>query len=51
VVSSKMGIQEYIVRRYMKKARAEQRNASIRMKNFDPVNLLKALRSMDKRIK
>ena len=51
IAQSKIGIQEYVVRRYQKKATAEWRNASIRMKNFDPVNLLKGLRQMDKRIK
>ena len=51
VVNSKIGIQEYIINRYRRKSMAEWRNASIRMKNFDPVNLLKGLRAMDKRIK
>jgi len=51
VVNSKIGVQEYIINRYRRKSMAEWRNASIRMKNFDPVNLLKGLRAMDKRIK
>lgn len=51
IVQNKMGVQEYIVRRLRKKSTAEWRNASIRMQNFDPVNLLMSLRGRDKRIK
>ena len=51
ILKSKLGVQEYIVRRAMKKKTALLRNAKIRLSNIHPGRLLMNLRGQDKWIK
>jgi len=51
ILSSKIGIQEYIVQRARKEKSALLRNAKIRISNIHPGRLLMNLRGMDKMIK
>jgi len=51
ILSSKLGVQEYIVARARKEKTALLRNAKIRMSNIHPGRLLMNLRGMDKWIK
>jgi hypothetical protein len=51
ILSSKLGVQEYIIARARKKRRALLSNAKIRISNIHPGRLLMNLRGMDKQIK
>jgi hypothetical protein len=51
ILSSKLGVQEYIIARARKEKSALLRNAKIRMSNIHPGRLLMNLRGMDKWIK
>ena len=51
ILSSKLGVQEYIVNRSRKEKTALLRNAKIRMSNIHPGRLLMSLRGQDKWIK
>lgn len=51
ILSSKYGVQEYIINRVRKKKSALLRNARIRISNIHPGRLLMNLRGMDKIIK
>lgn len=51
ILSSKFGVQEYIINRARKKKRALLSNAKIRISNIHPGRLLMNLRGMDKIIK
>jgi hypothetical protein len=51
ILSSKLGVQEYIVNRSRKKRRALYNNAKIRISNIHPGRLLMNMRGMDKQIK
>ena len=51
ILKSKLGVQEYIVRRAMKEKTALLRNAKIRLSNIHPGRLLMNLRGQDKWIK
>lgn len=51
ILSSKLGVQEYIVARARKKRKALLSNAKIRISNIHPGRLLMNLRGMDKQIK
>jgi len=51
IISSKLGVQEYIVARARKEKSALLRNAKIRISNIHPGRLLMNLRGMDKIIK
>jgi hypothetical protein len=51
LLSSKLGVQEYVVARARKEKSALLRNAKIRMSNIHPGRLLMNLRGMDKWIK
>ena len=51
ILSSKLGVQEYVVARARKKRRALLSNAKIRISNIHPGRLLMNLRGMDKQIK
>jgi len=51
ILSSKLGVQEYVVMRARKEKSALLRNAKIRMSNIHPGRLLMNLRGMDKMIK
>jgi hypothetical protein len=51
LLSSKLGVQEYVVMRARKEKTALLRNAKIRMSNIHPGRLLMNLRGMDKMIK
>lgn len=51
LLSSKLGVQEYVVMRARKEKSALLRNAKIRMSNIHPGRLLMNLRGMDKMIK
>lgn len=51
ILSSKLGVQEYIVARARKEKSALLRNAKIRISNIHPGRLLMNLRGMDKQIK
>jgi hypothetical protein len=51
ILSSKLGVQEYVVMRARKEKSALLRNAKIRMSNIHPGRLLLNLRGMDKWIK
>jgi len=51
ILSSKVGVQEYIISRLRKKSTALLRNAKIRMSNIHPGRLLMNLRGRDKMIK
>ena len=51
ILSSKLGVQEYVVARARKRKTALFRNAKIRMSNIHPGRLLMNLRGMDKMIK
>ncbi len=51
MLSSKLGVQEYIIERLRKKRRALWLNAKIRISNIHPSRLLMAFRGMDKTIK
>jgi len=51
ILSSKFGVQEYIITRARKKRRALLNNAKIRISNIHPGRLLMNLRGMDKIIK
>jgi hypothetical protein len=51
ILSSKLGVQEYVVMRARKEKTALLRNAKIRMSNIHPGRLLMNLRGMDKMIK
>ena len=51
ILKSKLGVQEYIVRRAMKDKTALLRNAKIRLSNIHPGRLLMNLRGQDKWIK
>jgi hypothetical protein len=51
ILSSKLGVQEYVVNRSRKKRRALYNNAKIRISNIHPGRLLMNMRGMDKQIK
>lgn len=51
ILSSKLGVQEYIVARARKEKSALLRNAKIRISNIHPGRLLMNMRGMDKQIK
>jgi len=51
ILDSKLGVQEYIVRRKQKKRRALLANARIRMMDLSPSGLLQALRGQQKWLK
>jgi len=51
ILDAKLGVQEYIVRRAMKKKTALLRNAKIRLSNIHPGRLLMNMRGQDKWIK
>jgi hypothetical protein len=51
ILSSKLGVQEYVVNRARKKRRALYNNAKIRISNIHPGRLLMNMRGMDKQIK
>ena len=51
ILSSKLGVQEYIVNRARKEKTALFRNAKIRISNIHPGRLLMNLRGMDKWLK
>jgi len=51
ILSSKLGVQEYIISRARKEKSALLRNAKIRISNIHPGRLLMNLRGMDKQIK
>lgn len=51
ILDSKVGVQEYVVRRAQKKRRALLMNAKIRISNMHPGKLLMAMRGADKWIK
>lgn len=51
ILSSKLGVQEYIVARARKEKSALLRNAKIRISNIHPGRLLMNLRGLDKQIK
>lgn len=51
ILSSKLGVQEYVVARAKKEKMAALRNAKIRMSNMHPGRLLMNLRGLDKQIK
>ncbi|MCK5642909.1 MAG: hypothetical protein KAJ19_19015, partial [Gammaproteobacteria bacterium] len=51
ILSSKVGVQEYIVNRVRKKKASLLRNAKIRISNIHPGRLLMNLRGRDKWIK
>ena len=51
LLSSKLGVQEYVVRRAQRKKSALLRNAKIRMSNIHPGRLLMNLRGQSKWIK
>jgi hypothetical protein len=51
ILSSKLGVQEYVVNRARKKRRSLYNNAKIRISNIHPGRLLMNLRGMDKIIK
>ena len=51
ILSSKFGVQEYIIARARKRKTALLRNAKIRISNIHPGRLLMNLRGMDKIIK
>lgn len=51
ILSSKLGVQEYVVTRARKKRRALLSNAKIRISNIHPGRLLMNMRGMDKQIK
>jgi hypothetical protein len=51
ILSSKLGVQEYVVARARKKRRALLGNAKIRISNIHPGRLLMNMRGMDKQIK
>jgi hypothetical protein len=51
VLSSKLGVQEYVITRARKKRKALLNNAKIRISNIHPGRLLMNMRGMDKQIK
>jgi hypothetical protein len=51
ILSSKLNVQEYVVRRVQKKRGALLKNAKIRISNIHPGRLLMNLRGQDKWIK
>ena len=51
ILSSKLGVQEYVVARARKKRRSLLSNAKIRISNIHPGRLLMNMRGMDKQIK
>lgn len=51
IANSRMDLQDYKIRKYRNKSRAEYLNASIRNSNFDPVNLLRGLSASNQRLK
>ena len=51
ILDAKLNVQEYIVRRAMKKKTALLRNAKIRLSNIHPGRLLMSMRGQDKWIK
>ncbi|OUU23389.1 MAG: hypothetical protein CBB97_13560 [Candidatus Endolissoclinum sp. TMED37] len=51
ILSTKLGVQEYIVRRAQKEKSAMYRNAKLRMSNIHPSRLLMSLRGQNKWIK
>lgn len=51
ILSSKLGVQEYIIARSRKKRKALLSNAKIRISNIHPGRLLMNLRGLDKQIK
>lgn len=51
ILSSKLGVQEYVVARARKEKSALLRNAKIRISNIHPGRLLMNMRGMDKQIK
>ena len=51
ILNSKLGVQEYVVRRAQKRKSALLRNAKIRISNIHPGRLLMNLRSQAKWIK
>ena len=51
ILSTKFGVQEYIVRRFQKEASAALRNAKIRLNAINPVDLAKSMAGRNKWIK
>ena len=51
MLKGRFGVQEYVVRRFMKEKTANMRNAKIRLSNINPRRLLMALRGRDNWIK
>jgi len=51
ILSSKFGVQEYVIARARKKRRSLLSNAKIRISNIHPGRLLMNMRGMDKQIK
>ena len=51
ILDSKLGVQEYVIRRASKKRSALLRNARIRMSDINPAHLLQSLRSQGNMIK
>jgi hypothetical protein len=51
LLSSKLGVQEYVINRARKRRRALYNNAKIRISNIHPGRLLMNMRGMDKQIK
>ena len=51
ILNSKLGVQEYVVRRVQKRKNALLRNAKIRISNIHSGRLLMSLRGRDKWIK
>jgi hypothetical protein len=51
ILSTKFGVQEYIVRRFQKEAFAALKNARIRLNDVNPVDLVKAMKGRNKWIK
>jgi hypothetical protein len=51
ILSSKLGVQEYVIARARKKRRSLLSNAKIRISNIHPGRLLMNMRGMDKQIK
>ena len=51
ILSTKFGVQEYIVRRFQKEASAALRNAKIRLNSINPIDLAKSMAGRNKWIK
>jgi hypothetical protein len=51
ILSTKFGVQEYIVRRFQKEASAALKNAKIRLNSINPFDLVKVMKGRNKWIK